>query len=167
MNWDNPVEVKAYYARWRAANRPKCAEYTRRYRAKHPEEYRHQTQRSHASRRASGKDKSAFKKWYAKNADRVRAKARIDTQERKYRKLGISLAVKEQMFAEQNGVCAICPSPISLTSSHLDHNHATMKVRALLCAHCNRMLGDAREDPRILSSAITYLLKYSPKEKAA
>ena len=42
----------------------------------------------------------------------------------------------------------------------VDHNHATGKVRKLLCHDCNTMIGKAKEDIQILESAINYLKKH-------
>jgi len=49
--------------------------------------------------------------------------------------------------------CEICGDE----SEHLDHCHATGKVRGGLCRPCNWMLGNARDDTAILSKAINYL----------
>lgn len=68
------------------------------------------------------------------------------------------------MQDSQLGCCAICSS--SLTSpvynkgdQHIDHCHASGKVRGLLCSNCNTLLGVARDDPAILKEAIAYLNK--------
>jgi hypothetical protein len=51
------------------------------------------------------------------------------------------------MYEEQDGKCAICKSGIKKRSkkkieiANVDHDHETGKVRALLCNHCNKMLG--------------------------
>jgi hypothetical protein len=37
------------------------------------------------------------------------------------------------------------------------HCYATGKVRGLLCDFCNKALGFARDDPRVLRSLATYL----------
>lgn len=54
------------------------------------------------------------------------------------------------------GHCRICDRT-SETALHIDHDHATGKVRGLLCRHCNLMLGHARDDIRVLARAIDYL----------
>jgi len=43
----------------------------------------------------------------------------------------------------------------------VDHNHATGKVRALLCHNCNLTLGRAKDNPNILLSCIDYLNKHN------
>jgi hypothetical protein len=64
------------------------------------------------------------------------------------------------MLAEQGGVCAICKGN-EITGRgayfHVDHNHETGAVRALLCPRCNQGLGLFREDRAVLAAAIEYL----------
>ncbi len=74
-------------------------------------------------------------------------------------KYGISLETYNEMFAKQNGCCAICSTHQSILSKSLavDHNHITGKVRALLCDACNRALGFSKENIEILKKMIDYL----------
>lgn len=60
------------------------------------------------------------------------------------------------MIAAQGGHCALCPADLSL-GDHIDHDHATGKVRGILCPSCNLMLGFARDNPDILTAAVGYL----------
>jgi hypothetical protein len=60
-----------------------------------------------------------------------------------------------RMLAVQGGRCAICALAAPLL--HVDHNHATGAVRALLCRECNVGLGKFRDDPVLLRSAAAYL----------
>jgi len=61
----------------------------------------------------------------------------------------------EEIILEQNGMCAICKSkPPKLV---VDHDHATGKVRGLLCNNCNRGIGFLKDDANILHSAAQYI----------
>jgi hypothetical protein len=60
------------------------------------------------------------------------------------------------MRVAQSDLCAICSTSIA-ESVHVDHDHATGKVRALLCPPCNKGLGHFRDDPALLLAAATYL----------
>lgn len=69
-----------------------------------------------------------------------------------------------RMLAEQDGVCAICGQPDSSRTPRgnakalaVDHNHATGQVRGLLCANCNKGIGNLGDDPHRLAAAIRYL----------
>ena len=75
------------------------------------------------------------------------------------RKYGISLEDYNQMFSMQQGCCAICGVHQSEQEHrlHVDHDHATGRVRGLLCNNCNRGIGHLKDSPDILHSAIAYL----------
>ena len=83
-------------------------------------------------------------------------------RELKYQlKYGISVADYEAIFLDQDGVCAICGGRnASGHQLHVDHDHATGRVRALLCSLCNTMLGQARDNVTILQAAINYLERH-------
>lgn len=62
------------------------------------------------------------------------------------------------MVEQQDGQCAICfSSPQPPYRLVVDHDHATGKVRGLLCKQCNTVLGLCRDDPTVLARAIAYL----------
>jgi hypothetical protein len=50
--------------------------------------------------------------------------------------------------------CVICGEQGQLV---VDHDHATGKIRGLLCNHCNRGLGHFRDSPMLLEFAAQYL----------
>jgi Autographiviridae endonuclease VII len=72
---------------------------------------------------------------------------------------GIDLEFYEYLFAKQQGKCAICGNPPSGKRPvlHVDHDHITGKVRALLCSGCNVGLGMFKDDPDRLLKAVAYL----------
>jgi len=76
-------------------------------------------------------------------------------------KYGIGVVEVEAMFARQSGCCAICKEPQRASRLHVDHDHKTGRIRALLCLKCNSMLGLCSERTEILKSAISYLERYS------
>lgn len=63
------------------------------------------------------------------------------------------------ILAAHDGRCAICGTdkPGGIGKWHVDHCHASMKVRGVLCQNCNFLLGHARDDVAILRAAIRYL----------
>lgn len=80
------------------------------------------------------------------------------------RKYGITAAEYDAMLASQAGRCAICASNDPKTKSgyfHVDHDHETGQVRALLCKPCNHVLGFASDNPETLMAAAVYLSKFS------
>lgn len=70
-------------------------------------------------------------------------------------KYGMTIEDYNAMHARQSGRCAICGT--SEEKLVVDHNHKTGQVRELLCHLCNAMIGCAREDTAILTSAVAYL----------
>lgn len=92
---------------------------------------------------------------------------RLDRQvnPEKYRNLrlkrvyGITLDEFNALLLGQSGRCAICNDP--MTNPHVDHSHATKRVRALLCSRCNVGLGQFLESPERLLAAIAYLREHS------
>ena len=66
---------------------------------------------------------------------------------------GIGIDEYEAKVAIQNGTCAICSNPAKC----VDHDHATGKVRGILCAGCNRALGFMFDNPALLHRGAEYL----------
>lgn len=52
---------------------------------------------------------------------------------------GLTPADVEAMKDRQGGACGICAKP--LVRFHVDHDHATNRVRGLLCHRCNILIG--------------------------
>lgn len=77
-------------------------------------------------------------------------------------KYGITSEDFSVMLGSQMNLCKICKCSMSMTSKnsnhcHIDHDHKTGKVRGLLCQSCNQGLGQFKDNPDYLKSAIIYL----------
>jgi hypothetical protein len=70
------------------------------------------------------------------------------------RRYGISAEDADAMLEAQDGLCAICQSA---PAAHVDHDHVTGAVRALLCFNCNGGLGQFKDDPEALRAAADYV----------
>ena len=70
------------------------------------------------------------------------------------RRYGITAEDADAMLEEQGGFCAVCRTEPAL---HVDHDHATGAVRALLCLGCNGGLGQVKDDPEVLRAAAHYV----------
>lgn len=89
-------------------------------------------------------------------------------------KYGLTVGDYEKMLLAQNGVCAICLQPETVASSRfsrplntrtvrrlaVDHDHATGKVRSLLCRDCNTVLGLLKDNPDLALRIANYLRSY-------
>ena len=79
------------------------------------------------------------------------------------KKYGITLEEYESLLDAQGGKCAICQSPHpggngrTNYSWPVDHDHATGKVRGLLCRNCNVGLGLLGDSETRVAAALTYL----------
>lgn len=106
---------------------------------------------------------------YRANADEKKQNAKTwaeanpeKTWEYKLRhKFGLSRDEYEAMLADQDGRCAICLTgdPGRYPNWHVDHDHATGRVRGLLCGPCNRGLGHFQDNIDSLQRAISYLTR--------
>ncbi len=73
------------------------------------------------------------------------------------RRYGITVRDADAMLEEQGGSCAICRIE---PAAHVDHDHATGAVRALLCFNCNGGLGQFEDDPEVLRAAARYVERH-------
>jgi hypothetical protein len=122
------------------------------------------------------------KRWKKRNPDKARAMARLNYRRnrrkfcaksrREYRqnpeirlradlkkRYNLDLQAYKTLLEAQNGKCAICGGGETGKFSRLsvDHDHATGKVRGLLCSACNAGLGRLRDSRKLLESALRYL----------
>jgi len=127
--------------------------------------------------RADNKDniREYQKAWREKNADHVAAynaeymatyynlaSSEQSRHRRNLRQYGLTPDCFNSMWLEQDGKCAICqcamaPRGRRKDAAAVDHNHATGKVRGLLCRGCNHGIGNLKDDPEVLKRAIQYL----------
>lgn len=135
---------------WRAANRDKARETSRRY---------------EAARRRTPEGRAKRVTWEKANKERRRAQRKAKRDPARNRDLylrrtyGISLADEVRMLLAQKNSCAICRDAFDENPRHrhIDHSHGTGKVRGVLCHRCNTLLGFARENITTLYRAASYL----------
>jgi hypothetical protein len=105
---------------------------------------------------------------YCKPCHNIRGKAAKDKigGSRTYhlkRRYGISAEDADAMLEGQGGLCAICRRA---PAAHVDHDHETGAVRALLCFNCNGGLGQFKDDPLILRAAADYVEEHRRRQRA-
>ena len=110
--------------------------------------------------------------WYARNkskhsrlgTERSRASHARDPLARRskhLRQYGITVEDYDRMLREQGGCCKTCgvaSESQQYGRLHVDHRHLDGKVRALLCANCNRAVGLIKDNPEV-ADAIALLLR--------
>lgn len=74
------------------------------------------------------------------------------------RRYGMSSSDFNSLMDKQNNRCAICDAePPERRRLSVDHDHASGRVRGLLCDPCNRGLGQFNDDVVKLQAALEYL----------
>ena len=108
----------------------------------------------------------SFKKWQASNPGATKPTAKAwrernpDYALDRYRlyTYGLDRAAFDALWAQQDGVCAICQANLSdRRLAHVDHCHDTGVVRGLLCRNCNIGLDNFSDEPERLRKAAEYL----------
>jgi hypothetical protein len=138
--------MKAYNAKWYAANKEKSAASWKAWRTANPER--------HASR---------AREWRRSNPEAWRmSQLKSVPQAKRKRSYAMEEGQLERMLVEQNNACKICQvifrsKPGKGFYPHVDHDHSTGEVRGLLCNWCNAGLGHFGDDVAKMESAIKYL----------
>jgi hypothetical protein len=80
----------------------------------------------------------------------------------RHRNFGVTPDQYRQQLAAQENCCAICKTPVTNLSRQLavDHDHATGKLRGLLCLKCNTALGKFGDSEELLLAALDYLRRH-------
>lgn len=71
--------------------------------------------------------------------------------------------IRLQWLERQGGRCGVCQTVLPDDHEYkvaLDHDHKTGLIRGVLCTRCNHILGNLRDDPKIIQAAIDYLTKH-------
>lgn len=109
------------------------------------------------------------KDWWSRKWKDARARnPDVEYHRNLQRSFGIGLDEYLNKFQKQKGVCAICSEPETsigmgktLRRLAVDHDHATGKIRELLCSRCNKTLGMAKDNLELLEKMKQYLIKHS------
>jgi len=96
------------------------------------------------------KDKESARAYYRRNKEVWR---RSDRKKR----YGLTPERYQELWDSQDGLCALCREN---SPTHVDHDHKTGEVRALLCITCNSGLGFFGERIELLHRAIDYLRQH-------
>jgi len=130
----------------------------RRYRYKNDPEFRAQCLSQCAAYRSANREKvrAANKVWRDANP----GSAKKGSLKFHY---GISVEEHEALRLKQDNKCASCGwvfDGTKLLGPFVDHDHATGKVRALLCHKCNTALGLMGEDANKLIALSSYIKQH-------
>jgi Recombination endonuclease VII len=100
------------------------------------------------------------REWRAKHPDKLRRY--------KFKTLfGITPEEYDELLRSQSGVCAICGGEdVNGRNLSVDHDHASGKIRGLLCYGCNVSLGFFKDNAAVLRKAAAYIDKYKEESRA-
>lgn len=111
--------------------------------------------RKYSNEERKAKQKASSQKWCVANRERTKA----GYYRREY---GLSPIEYNEMYSVQDGKCLSCGTPIqsrvpSKDRACVDHDHATGKVRGLLCLRCNAALGFLDDSPEKVAALLAYI----------
>jgi hypothetical protein len=144
---------------------------TRAWRAKNPERQQENARRYRAANieRIREYHREYRKGYYAKNKARILARAaalyaldpghkRKTQSKSRWRRAGVDPTAAEQALAAHNGTCDCCgtESPVEARWC-VDHDHATGRVRGVLCSKCNTAIGKLGDTLEGVLRAVRYL----------
>lgn len=156
MSFD-PTE---YQREWRKKNPERSRKIERDYRERNRERLRDRER----ARRIRDREKINAKarerrqndpEWRARTNAILRRWQKANPHWWRQIRYGVTHEQAEAMLAAQDGKCAICGQPMN--PPHLDHDHATGRVRSFLCGSCNHGLGRFQDRPDLLRLAADYL----------
>lgn len=157
------TDRREYNNQWYAKNKEKLREQQKAYREKR-KEYMINYQKEYYEK---NKEKLNLqnKSNYENNKEYRKEKAAEHWKKVKHTKpalksqYGITIDDYNRMFEEQEGCCYICGvHQNNLDNSlNVDHNHATGRVRKLLCRKCNLAIGIIKENTNTINNLIKYL----------
>jgi ribosomal protein L28 len=134
--------------------------HTDAYRRANPERAKAWSKKYHSVNADLIKDRT--RRYQQANADRVRVWSRNNARKNKLRSMAVTEGDVQSAFSAQGGLCAICQSvevkPFSgQGGGHLDHCHATMKFRGILCTLCNTAIGKLGDNSDRMLRAAAYV----------
>jgi hypothetical protein len=102
-----------------------------------------------------------MKEWNASNKGQRTRTAR--SLRKNFDVYGLTIEQYEEKWLQQDGKCEICKKECPVYGQyrmHIDHDHKTGKVRGLLCASCNVVLGQSKDSTEVLENSAAYLRKH-------
>lgn len=102
----------------------------------------------------TGGGRNWHKQYRKDNPEALAAATRRHNLKKHY---GLSETDYEALLVAQGGVCALCKQPPVAKRLAVDHDHSTLRRRALLCGSCNTALGAFHDNPALLRQAADYV----------
>ena len=160
----NPEKWQEIRSKYQAEHKADRAAYGKAWRLANPDKVKEQLAASAEIRSQYAKARYAADPERYKAAQRERQK-RPDVKVAARRRLlatkyGMSLEEYTERGEAQGWVCVSCKKVPGQLGLVVDHDHATGKVRGLLCGRCNSALGLLDDDLHKVQNLATYMRKY-------
>lgn len=138
---------------WRARNKDKVRAYGVKYYHADPEKSRKKNKEQHAKHAV--KRRASAAKWAKDNPER----ARRNRLRASRRNAGVDPLAAEALLAKHDGRCDCCgvTAPGGRWGWNVDHDHATGRLRGILCHNCNTAIGKLGDTLEGVLKAVRYL----------
>ena len=157
---------RVYKAQWRAAHREHLRVYRAQWRANHRKKLHDYMVQYHADHR--DKLNADRRRYYQEHHSEIIQQLHTPAAKKKarfahlLRKYGLTERAYTLLLKQQHGRCKLCGTkkPGGIGTFHVDHEHHTGRIRAILCNNCNALLGYAQDSIERLQKAISYLQEF-------
>ncbi len=154
---------------YRERNREAYSESRRQYRKANAEQIKaYFRNRTLNDPEYAERKRKTSRQWEIANPEKKLARSRAYNAKHRYRNhlryhYGLTLEMYNAMVAAQGGRCAICNGEPTGRRKKLlvDHNHATGKVRQLLCYKCNLIVGVFETSFDLIAKASEYIARHA------
>lgn len=122
------------------------------------------------------KIKEMTRRDYVRNGDSLRQKSKEFREANKptvrlynMKKYDLNPDQLQHVLSFQDSPCSACGKILKavgkgMGNGCIDHDHSNNKFRSILCQHCNKLIGLAKESPEVLRGCIEYLLKWAENQ---
>ena len=126
-------------------------------------------QKMNYQKSAKGKNKhNKANKKYKHTIKGKEANRRYDQSKKgkmnQWKKYGLSIEKRKEMYLNQNGCCFICKNSVPYEDIKTDHNHnikGIKGVRGLVCNLCNSFIGFIEKYPELVEPIQEYLKMFN------
>jgi len=159
-HYANDLCKKCYSKKHYIKNRRKYTELQKKWRKNNPIRVRklgNKSQQKYCKNHPE-RVRKILRKYYKTHLEQSKKRGRKSHFKRNY---NLTFKQFKKMLKKQDYKCVLCK--IKHTKKQrlqVDHNHKTGKIRGLLCASCNKMLGFGYDIVKTFKNAVKYLLIY-------
>lgn len=110
---------------------------------------------------------SLYREWAATHPRENSRRGIVGKADRLKQKYGLTLGQHMEMYATQDGRCAVCGEALAYSEACVDHDHRTGKIRGLVHRVCNLVVAYVENTPGCVESALEYLKRHNAEAATA